>query len=99
MLPQKSVSTLTAPCDSPRIRFPSSGAPEMDHIMMTCGHDCDNPENATALGGFITAVGFSEVIQRWGLAFLNINNIWPFVQLIDVFPSMLSIPSSVELNF
>ena len=49
--------------------------------------------------GFIAAVDFSEIIPRQGLTLLNINIVWPFVKLIGVFASLLTIPSPVELVF
>ena len=48
---------------------------------------------------FITVVSFPEVIQRWVISSWNINILWPFVQLVDVFASLLSFTSPVEIVF
>ena len=49
--------------------------------------------------GYITVMDLSEYIHMWGFYFLNINIIQPFVNLVTVFASFLSIPSSVEMDF
>ena len=50
-------------------------------------------------GGFITVIDPTKIIQRCGLTFLNINILWLFLKPIDVFASLVSIPSTVELDF
>ena len=46
---------------------------------------------------FITVMGFSGIIQRWGIPSWNINILWTFVQLIYVFSSIISFTLPVEL--
>ena len=48
---------------------------------------------------FITAVDLSETIHRRGPDLLNISILWPFVNLIDVLSSLLSIISYFLLIF
>ena len=48
---------------------------------------------------FINVVKFSEQIHRYGIASLNIDIVWSFVQFINVFFSLLSITSPVKLLF
>ena len=44
-------------------------------------------------------MNLSEIIHIWWLALLNINILWNFVRLIDVFAYLLSMNSSVEIVF
>ena len=48
-------------------------------------------------GNYLTFMYFTYVIQRWGLDSLNINTVGTFIQLIDVFTSLMSFTSPVEL--
>ena len=48
---------------------------------------------------FITVLGSSLTIQIWVLPLWNINIVWPFVQLADLFASLLSLTFQVELFF
>ena len=48
---------------------------------------------------FITVMDLSEEVHTQVLASLNINIVCPFVNLVDVFDSHLSVTSPVELVF
>ena len=41
----------------------------------------------------------TKKIHRRGIEFLNTKIVWPLLKLIDLFSSLFSIPSSVELEF
>ena len=48
---------------------------------------------------FITVMGFTEIIQKWGIASWNINIVWTNIQLIDRFSSLIYFTLPVELVF
>ena len=52
MLPKYCIA-LDTPFDSPLTSIPTSGAPEMDHIIMRDEHECDNPKR-----GFFTRCNY-----------------------------------------
>ena len=49
--------------------------------------------------GFVAVMYPTKTIHRCGLTFLKINILWLFLKPIDVFTSLVSIPSTVELGF
>ena len=44
----------------------------------------------------ITVIDLSEQVHMWGLVLLNINMLCAFVQLIDIFPILVSITSFLK---